>query len=42
MDLSDLIDRNAAFAPGKPAIRFAGATLTYAALRRASPRPRAR
>jgi fatty-acyl-CoA synthase len=32
MDLSDLIDRNAAFAPGKPAIRFAGAALTYAAL----------
>src|SRR5205085_8110751 len=32
MDLSDLIDRNAAFAPGKPAIRFAGATLAYAAL----------
>src|SRR4029077_759931 len=31
MDLSDLIDRNAAFAPDKPAIRFAGATLTYAA-----------
>src|SRR3954454_3200306 len=32
MDLSDLIDRNAAFAPDKPAIRFGGATLTYAAL----------
>ena len=31
MDLSDLIDRNAAFAPDKPAIRFAGATLSYAA-----------
>ena len=31
MDLSDLIDRNAAFAPDKPAIRFGGATLTYAA-----------
>jgi len=31
MDLSGLIDRNAAFAPDKPAIRFAGATLTYAA-----------
>jgi fatty-acyl-CoA synthase len=31
MDLADLIDRNAAFAPDKPAIRFAGATLTYAA-----------
>jgi len=32
MDLADLIDRNAAFAPDKPAIHFAGATLTYAAL----------
>src|SRR3954470_1199028 len=32
MDLADLIDRNAAFAPDKPAIRFAGSTLTYAAL----------
>ena len=32
MDLSDLIDRNAAFAPDKPAIRFAGAALTYAGL----------
>src|SRR5438105_10354713 len=31
MDLSDLIDRKAAFAPDKPAIRFAGATLAYAA-----------
>ncbi len=31
MDLADLIDRNAAFAPDKPAIRFGGATLTYAA-----------
>src|SRR4029453_2042471 len=31
MALADLIDRNAAFAPDKPAIRFAGATLTYAA-----------
>src|SRR6185436_6476839 len=30
MNLSDLIDRNAAFAPDKPAIRFGGATLTYA------------
>ena len=29
MDLADLIDRNAAFAPDKPAIRFGGATLTY-------------
>src|SRR6476620_7173180 len=32
MDLSDLIERNAAFVPGKPAIRFAGSELTYAAL----------
>src|SRR6266496_3272387 len=32
MDLSDLIDRNATFAPDKPAIHFSGATLTYAAL----------
>src|SRR5436190_9283122 len=31
MDLSGLIDRNAAFAPDKPAIRLGGATLTYAA-----------
>ena len=31
MDLSDLIERNAAFAPDKPAIHFDGATLTYAA-----------
>jgi fatty-acyl-CoA synthase len=30
VDLADLIDRNAAFAPDKPAIHFAGATLTYA------------
>ena len=29
MDLSDLIDRNAAFAPDRPAIHFAGSTLTY-------------
>src|SRR5215467_1063826 len=32
MDLSDLIDRNAAFAPEKPAIHFGATTLTYAAL----------
>src|SRR4051794_34976531 len=32
MDLSDLIERNAAFAPDKPAIHFAGTTLSYAAL----------
>jgi len=31
MDLADLIDRNAAFAPDKPAIHFGGTTLTYAA-----------
>src|SRR5437868_11214713 len=29
MDLSDLIDRNAAFAPEKTALRFAGTTLSY-------------
>jgi acyl-CoA synthetase (AMP-forming)/AMP-acid ligase II len=34
MDLADLIDRNAAFAPDKPAIRFAGSVLTYADLAR--------
>src|SRR5947208_46691 len=34
MDLCDLIERNAAFAPDKPAIRFAGAELTYASLAR--------
>jgi fatty-acyl-CoA synthase len=32
MNLSDLIERNAAFAPDKPAIHFNGAALTYAAL----------
>src|SRR6478752_696275 len=32
MDLSDLIDRHAAFTPDKPAIRFGGAALTYAQL----------
>ena len=32
MNLADLIDRNAAFAPDKVAIRFAGAELTYAGL----------
>jgi fatty-acyl-CoA synthase len=31
MDLSGLVDRNAAFAPDKSAIHFAGTTLTYAA-----------
>jgi fatty-acyl-CoA synthase len=30
VDLCDLIERNAAFAPGKPAIRFEGETLSYA------------
>jgi fatty-acyl-CoA synthase len=34
MDLSDLIDRNAAFSPDKPAIHFAGVALTYTALAR--------
>ena len=32
MDLSDLIERNAAFTPDKPAIRFPDRTLTFAAL----------
>jgi fatty-acyl-CoA synthase len=32
VDLSDLIERNAAFTPEKPALRYAGGTLTYAAL----------
>src|SRR6476620_5380276 len=32
MDLSDLIDRHAAFTPNKTAIRFADRSLTYAAL----------
>jgi fatty-acyl-CoA synthase len=32
MDLSDLIERNAAFTPGKAAIRFQGRTITYADL----------
>src|SRR5215475_598203 len=32
MDLSDLIERNAAFTPAKAAISFAGATLSYAEL----------
>jgi fatty-acyl-CoA synthase len=32
MDLSDLIDRNAAFAPDKPAICFGGSQLSYSAL----------
>src|SRR4030081_2259046 len=31
MDLSDLIERNAAFTPDKPAIVFEGETLSYAA-----------
>ena len=32
MDLCSLIERNAAFAPTKPALHFEGKTLTYAAL----------
>jgi fatty-acyl-CoA synthase len=32
MDISDLIARNAAFTPEKPALRYAESTLTYAAL----------
>src|SRR6266478_2347865 len=32
MDLSDLIERNAAFTPDKPAIVFEGKVLSYAAL----------
>jgi len=32
MDLSDLIDRNAAFTPDKPALRFSGETSSYATL----------
>ncbi|MGE3145865.1 MAG: class I adenylate-forming enzyme family protein [Pseudorhodoplanes sp.] len=32
MNLSDLIDRNAAFTPDKPAIRFKGGVLSYAGL----------
>jgi len=32
MDLSDVIDRNAAFTPAKAAIRFGGAALSYAEL----------
>jgi fatty-acyl-CoA synthase len=32
LDLSDFIDRNAAFAPEKPAIRSGGSALTYAQL----------
>jgi fatty-acyl-CoA synthase len=31
LDLSDLIDRNAAFCPDKPALRFCGDALSYAA-----------
>jgi fatty-acyl-CoA synthase len=34
MDLSDLIARNADFTPDKPAIRFEGRTISYAALHR--------
>ena len=42
MDLSDLIERNAAFTPDKTALRFAGARLTMRTLPRASLRQRAR
>jgi fatty-acyl-CoA synthase len=31
LDLSDLVDRNAAFSPDKPALRFSGDSLSYAA-----------
>ncbi|HEY7246462.1 MAG TPA: AMP-binding protein [Xanthobacteraceae bacterium] len=34
MDLSDLIERNASFTPEKAALRYAGTSLTYAALAR--------
>ena len=34
MDLSDLIERNAAFAPDKPALVFEGEVLSYAAFQR--------
>jgi fatty-acyl-CoA synthase len=34
VDLSQLIDRNAAFTPDKPALRFGGGALTYAQLAR--------
>ena len=42
MDLSDLIARNAAFAPDKPALIFEGETLSYAAFHARIGRPRAR
>ena len=42
MDLSDLIDRNAAFAPDKTAIRFAGRDADLCGLRRPHRRGRAR
>ena len=32
MNLSDLIDRNAAFTPEKAALRFEGASTSYGAL----------
>src|SRR5215831_7680777 len=32
MDLSDLIERNAQFAPAKPAVQFGGQSLTYGEL----------
>ena len=40
MDLSDLIDRNAAFAPDKPAIHFGGADADLCGLRRSASRQR--
>ena len=42
MDLSDLIERNAAFTPDKPAIIFEGETLSYAALQCRIAQPRGR
>ena len=42
MDLSDLIDRNAAFTPAKTALRFEGRDLSYRISPTASRRPRAR
>ena len=42
MDLADLIDRNAAFAPDRPAVRFQGLQWSYGFCPTASPRWRAR
>jgi len=41
VDLADLIDRNAAFTPDKPALRFERATLSYGALAAKLGMPRA-